>query len=50
MAQIMAGDFRKGITFEMDSQVMIIVDFQHVKPGKGESKKRYHRWCYRAYL
>ncbi len=35
MAQIMAGDFRKGITFEMDSQVMIIVDFQHVKPGKG---------------
>ena len=35
MAQIMAGDFRKGITFEMDSNIMVIVDFQHVKPGKG---------------
>ncbi len=35
MAQIMAGDFRKGVTFELDSQVMVIVDFQHVKPGKG---------------
>lgn len=35
MPQILAGDFRKGITFELDSQVMIIVDFQHVKPGKG---------------
>ena len=35
MAQILAGDFRKGVTFELDSQVMVIVDFQHVKPGKG---------------
>lgn len=35
MAFIMAGDFRKGITFEMDSTVQVIVDFQHVKPGKG---------------
>ena len=35
MPQILAGDFRKGITFEMDSQVMVIVEFQHVKPGKG---------------
>ena len=31
----MAGDFRKGITFELDSTVQVIVDFQHVKPGKG---------------
>ena len=30
-----AGDFRKGITIEIDGQVWVIVDFQHVKPGKG---------------
>ncbi len=32
---ISAGDFRKGTTFEMDGGVWSIVDFQHVKPGKG---------------
>lgn len=32
---IQAGDFRKGITFEIDGQPYVIVDFQHVKPGKG---------------
>ena len=32
---ITAGDFKKGITFEMDNGVWTIVDFQHVKPGKG---------------
>ncbi len=32
---ISAGDFRKGITIEIDDQVYTIVDFQHVKPGKG---------------
>jgi elongation factor P len=32
---ISAGEFRKGTTFEMDGQVFNIVDFQHVKPGKG---------------
>jgi len=32
---ISAGDFRKGVTFEYESQVYTIVDFQHVKPGKG---------------
>ncbi len=32
---ITAGDFRKGITFEMEGGVWNIVDFQHVKPGKG---------------
>ena len=32
---IVAGDFRKGITFEMDGNVYVVVDFQHVKPGKG---------------
>ncbi|MDD4316662.1 MAG: elongation factor P [Clostridia bacterium] len=35
MAFIQAGDFRKGITFVMDNTVQVIVDFQHVKPGKG---------------
>lgn len=28
-------DFRKGMTFEMDSELWKILDFQHVKPGKG---------------
>jgi len=32
---VMAGDFRKGITIEMDGKVYVVVDFQHVKPGKG---------------
>ncbi|MDR0445804.1 MAG: elongation factor P [Oscillospiraceae bacterium] len=32
---ISAGDFRNGITFEMDGKVMQVVEFQHVKPGKG---------------
>ncbi|HEX2938045.1 MAG TPA: elongation factor P [Ruminiclostridium sp.] len=30
-----AGDFRNGLTFEMDGNVLSIVEFQHVKPGKG---------------
>ncbi len=32
---ISAGEFRNGMTFEMDGQVMQIIEFQHVKPGKG---------------
>ena len=32
---ITAGDFRKGITIEWEGGVWTIVDFQHVKPGKG---------------
>ena len=32
---ISAGDFRNGVTFEMDGNVVAIVEFQHVKPGKG---------------
>lgn len=32
---ISAGDFRNGVTFEMDGSVFSIVEFQHVKPGKG---------------
>ena len=32
---VVAGDFRKGTTFDMDGTVYTVVDFQHVKPGKG---------------
>jgi len=32
---ITAGDFRNGVTFEMDGGVYSIIEFQHVKPGKG---------------
>ena len=32
---ISAGDFRNGMTFEMDGGVYQVIEFQHVKPGKG---------------
>ena len=32
---VSAGDFRNGVTFEMDGAVYQIIEFQHVKPGKG---------------
>ena len=32
---ISAGDFRNGLTLEIDGNVVQILDFQHVKPGKG---------------
>lgn len=32
---ISTSDFRKGVTFEMNGQPFVVVDFQHVKPGKG---------------
>ena len=32
---IYAGDFRKGITFEINGEPHVVLDFQHVKPGKG---------------
>jgi len=32
---VTAGDFRNGMTFDMDGQVFQVVEFQHVKPGKG---------------
>ena len=35
MAMISASDFRNGVTFEMEGKVMQVVEFQHVKPGKG---------------
>jgi len=32
---VVAGDFRNGVTFDMDGVVYQIIEFQHVKPGKG---------------
>ena len=32
---VSAGDFRNGVTFDMDGSVVQIIEFQHVKPGKG---------------
>ena len=32
---ISAGDFRNGVTLEMDGNIYQIIEFQHVKPGKG---------------
>jgi elongation factor P len=32
---ISAGDFRNGVTFDIDGNVYQIIEFQHVKPGKG---------------
>lgn len=32
---ISAGDFRNGVTFDIDGNVFQIIEFQHVKPGKG---------------
>ncbi len=32
---VTAGDFKNGLTFDMDGNVFQIVEFQHVKPGKG---------------
>ena len=32
---VVAGDFKNGITFDMDGAVMQVIEFHHVKPGKG---------------
>ena len=37
---ISASEFRKGVTFEMDGDVYQVIDFQHVKPGKGAAFAR----------
>ena len=34
---ITAGDFRNGVTFESDGNILQIIEFQHVKPGKGSA-------------
>ncbi len=35
LIMISAGDFRNGITIEYDNNIYQIIEFQHVKPGKG---------------
>ena len=35
MGYILAGDFRKGVTFKYETKVVTVVEFLHVKPGKG---------------
>ena len=37
---ISAGDFRNGVTFEEDGNVLQVIEFQHVK---NKDKERYHR-------
>ena len=32
---VLAGDLRKGVTIEYDGKIFTVVDFLHVKPGKG---------------
>ena len=32
---VVAGDFKNGLTFDMDGVVYQVIEFQHVKPGKG---------------
>ena len=32
---VVAGDFKNGITFDMDGSVFQVIELQHVKPGKG---------------
>ena len=32
---VVAGDFKNGVTFDMDGTVVQVIEFQHVKPGKG---------------
>jgi elongation factor P len=32
---VTAGDFKNGVTFEMEGNVFQVIEFQHVKPGKG---------------
>lgn len=45
---VSAGDFRNGITVEMEGNVYQIIEFQHVKPGKGaafcqDEAEKYHQ-------
>ena len=37
---ISAGDFRNGMTFEEDGNVLQVVEFQHVKPAQLSSEQR----------
>ena len=50
MAKVSAGDIRNGVTIEVDGKVCQVIDFMHVKPGKGAAfvrvkMKILSRWC-----
>ena len=47
---IYAGDFRKGMTFEIDGDPHVVLDFQHVKPGKGAAfvRTKHPDWRYKG--
>jgi len=52
MAKVSAGDIRNGVTIEVDGKVCQVIDFMHVKPGKGAAFVRVkmkniidRRWC-----
>ena len=53
---ISSNDFRPGVTVEIDGNVWQVVDFQHVKPGKGAAfvrtkMKKFANWfCSRTYV
>ena len=37
MIVISSNDFRNGVSIDLDGDAFIVVDFQHVKPGKGSA-------------
>ena len=42
---ISAGDFRNGVTIEFEGNIYQIIEFQHVKPGKGAAFVRTKSYC-----
>ena len=42
---ISAGDFRNGITIELEGNIYQIIEFQHVKPGKGKTASGLQRFA-----
>ena len=47
---ISSNDFRPGVTVELDGNVWQVVDFQHVKPGKGAAFVRAKLKTYKQVL
>ena len=47
---INASDFRKGITFEINGEPHVVLDFQHVKPGKGAAFVRTKVYTQMSYI
>ncbi len=53
---VSASEFRNGLTIEFEGDIYTVVEFQHVKPGKGaafvlyDAEERNRRWRDRAYF